>query len=162
MLGYSVLSDSNQGIWGQVAILGAALSYGFAGVFGRRFKEMGVPPMMTAAGQIACSSLILGLILLYFQQPVWIPGLSLEIWGAVFGISVFSTALAYILFFRILATAGATNLSLVTFLIPVSAIILGTLLLNESLTLNQVIGMLLIGSGLAFLDGRLFRPKSTT
>ena len=65
-----------------------------------------------------------------------------------------STALAYVLYFRILATAGATNLLLVTFLIPAVAILLGVLLLGETLLQRHVVGLALIGLGLAFIDGR--------
>ena len=73
------------------------------------------------------------------------------------GIGLLSTALAYVLYFRILAAAGATNLLLVTFLISVSAILLGVLVLGETLLPRQLIGMGLIGAGLALLDGRLPR-----
>jgi drug/metabolite transporter (DMT)-like permease len=65
-----------------------------------------------------------------------------------------STALAYVIFFRILATAGATNLLLVTLLIPVSAILLGTAILGERLAAGHFAGMALIGLGLAAIDGR--------
>jgi drug/metabolite transporter (DMT)-like permease len=92
------------------------------------------------------------------------PGLST--WAAILGLALLSTALAYILYFRILATAGATNLLLVTFLIPVSAILLGAAILGERLDLEQVIGMILVGLGLAAIDGRpvrvlgrMVRPK---
>jgi len=91
---------------------------------------------------------------LALDQP-WagaLPGVST--WVAILGLALLSTALAYILYFRILATAGATNLLLVTFLIPVSAILLGVAMLGERLDLEQVVGMLLIGLGLAAIDGR--------
>jgi drug/metabolite transporter (DMT)-like permease len=78
-------------------------------------------------------------------------------WGAVLGVGLLSTALAYVLYFRILAAAGATNLLLVTFLIPVSAILPGSFVLGELLMPRHFIGMALIGSGLAAIDGRLFR-----
>jgi len=70
-----------------------------------------------------------------------------------------STALAYILFFRILAVAGATNLLLVTFLIPVTAIVLGAAFLGETLVLRHFVGMALIGIGLAAIDGRVFARR---
>ena len=73
------------------------------------------------------------------------------------GVGLLSTALAYVLYFRILAVAGATNLLLVTFLIPVSAILLGTLVLGELLLPRHFLGIALIGLGLAFIDGRLPR-----
>ena len=76
-------------------------------------------------------------------------------WASLGGLAVFSTALAYVIYFRILATAGATNLLLVTFLIPVSAILLGVAVLGERLELGQIAGMALIALGLAAIDGRL-------
>src|SRR6185295_4253224 len=77
--------------------------------------------------------------------------------GAVFGIGALSTFVAYLIYYRILATAGAVNLMLVTFLIPVSAILLGAIVLGERLHPNHFLGMALIGAGLACIDGRLLR-----
>jgi drug/metabolite transporter (DMT)-like permease len=77
------------------------------------------------------------------------------VWGAILGLALLATALAYILFFRILASAGAVNLMLVTFLIPVSAILLGSAFLGETLAPMDFAGMALIGLGLAAIDGRL-------
>jgi drug/metabolite transporter (DMT)-like permease len=85
------------------------------------------------------------------------------VWAALLGIAALSTALAYVLYFRILVTAGTTNLMLVTFLIPVSAILLGALVLGEQLDAKQFIGMMLIGMALVAIDGRLirrFKPRS--
>ncbi|HUA77601.1 MAG TPA: DMT family transporter, partial [Acetobacteraceae bacterium] len=70
------------------------------------------------------------------------------------GIALFCTVLAYILYFRILAVAGASNLLLVTFLIPVSALLLGWMILGETLRAQELLGMALFGGGLAFIDGR--------
>jgi drug/metabolite transporter (DMT)-like permease len=75
-------------------------------------------------------------------------------WGALLGLAALSTALAYVIYFRVLATAGATNLLLVTFLIPVSAIMLGASMLGERLGLRDFLGMALIGIGLITIDGR--------
>ena len=86
-----------------------------------------------------------------------LPNPDIFVWGAVLGIAALSTALAYVLYFRILATAGATNLLLVTFLAPVSAILLGSLVLGERLDNRHFIGMVLIGGGLAVIDGRLLK-----
>jgi drug/metabolite transporter (DMT)-like permease len=139
----------------QFAVLGAALSYAFAGVYGRRFKSYDVAPMVTATGQVTASSLLLAPLAIIVDQP-WnlaLPGM--ETWAAMLGLAFFSTALAYILYFRILATAGATNLLLVTFLIPVSAILLGAFVLDEQLALKDFTGMALICLGLAAIDGRI-------
>ena len=138
----------------ELACLAAALSYGFAGVFGRRFKRMGIAPLITATGQVTASSLMLLPVALLAEHPWTLPAPSPAAIGAILGIAALSTALAYVLYFRILATAGATNLLLVTFLIPVSALILGTLVLGEKLLATHLVGMALIGLGLAAIDGR--------
>ncbi|SDJ12266.1 DMT family transporter [Billgrantia gudaonensis] len=154
MLGTEVHEGAPSHSWAQLAVLAGALSYAFAGVFGRRFRALGCSPLIAACGQVTASALVLMPLALaverFWQQP-W-PGL--ETWSAVFGLALFSTALAYLLYFRLLATAGATNLLLVTFLIPASAILLGTFVLGERLEWRHLTGMGLIGIGLAAIDGR--------
>lgn len=141
----------------QCAVLGAAFSYSLAGIYGRRFKAMGIAPIVTATGQVTASTLVLIPVALLIDRPWMLPAPGPEVWAALLGIAALSTALAYILYFRILATAGATNLMLVTFLIPISAIFLGALVLGEQLRAVHFVGMALIGLGLAAIDGRLFR-----
>lgn len=157
MLGPKVLDGLGTNVVAQLACLAAAISYACAGVFGRRFKRMGVAPMLTATGQVTASTLMLLPVMLVVDRPWTLAVPSLTAWGAVIGIAALSTALAYILYFRILATAGATNLLLVTFLIPVSAILLGVAVLGEHLDPEQMVGMVLIAAGLAAIDGRLLR-----
>jgi drug/metabolite transporter (DMT)-like permease len=155
MIGPEALHGFGSNIIGEVAILLAAISYAFAGVYGRRFATMGVAPLLTATGQVTASTMVMAPIALLVDQPWTLAPPSLAAWGAVIGIATLSTALAYILYFRILATAGATNLVLVTFLIPVSAILLGWFALGERLDPRHFLGMALIGAGLAAIDGRL-------
>lgn len=139
------------------AVLAAALSYAFAGVFGRRFRAWGIPPLVAAAGQLRASAALMIPLALVTERPWSLPMPRAEVWGAVAGLALCSTALAYTLYFRILATAGATNVVLVTFLIPVSAILLGTTILGEELAWRHFIGMGFIGLGLAAVDGRVVR-----
>lgn len=155
MVGPTVLAGLGADLLAQVAVLSAALSYALAGIFGRRFLRMGVQPLATATGQVTASALMLVPIAMVVDRPWTLPLPDASAWGAVFGIAALSTALAYLLYFRLLATAGATNLLLVTFLIPVSAIILGAAVLGERLQPQHFIGMVLIGCGLAAIDGRL-------
>lgn len=143
----------------QGAVLGAAMSYAVAGLWSRRIARQGIPPLVAAGGQLLCSTLLIAPLMLVVDRPWLLPIPSLKVVLAVLALALLSTALAYILFFRILARAGATNLSLVTFLIPVSAILLGIMVLGESLNAAQIAGMALIGLGLALIDGRLFRGK---
>jgi len=157
MIGPGVLDGLGTGTLAQFACLAAALTYAFAGIFGRRFRRMGVTPVATAAGQVCASTLMLLPIMLLVDRPWTLAAPHAATWGAVLGVGLLSTALAYVLYFRILAVAGATSLLLVTFLIPVSAILLGVLVLHEALLPRQVGGMALIGMGLVLLDGRLPR-----
>lgn len=142
-------------IFGGLTCLGAAVCYAFAGVFGRRFK--GMNPVKVATGQLSASSLMLIPLVLGFEQPWTLPMPSLFVWGAMLGIALFSTVIGFILYFHILAAAGATNVVLVTFLVPVSALLLGWEFLREGITAQSILGMAMIGLGLAAIDGRAFR-----
>ena len=157
MIGIDALRDVGVGVIAQILCLAGAISYAFAGIYGRRFRAMGISPIGTATGQVIASSLIMLPLVMALDRPWTLPPPSLSAIGALIGVAAISTALAYVLYFRILATAGATNLLLVTFLIPVSAILLGTLFLGETLLPRHFAGMALIGAGLAAIDGRLWR-----
>ncbi|MEJ0077607.1 MAG: DMT family transporter [Alphaproteobacteria bacterium] len=157
IIGPGALRGIGSGVLAEVAVLGAALSYAFAGVFGRRFAPMGIAPMASAAGQVTASTVMLLPLALLVERPWTLPMPGATTCAAILGLAALSTALGYILYFRILATAGATNLLLVTFLIPVSAIVLGSLVLGERLSAQHFLGMALIGAGLAAIDGRLLR-----
>ncbi|MDJ0957896.1 MAG: DMT family transporter [Arenicellales bacterium] len=156
MFDLSTLGEG-KGALAQLAVLGATLSFAFAGVFGRRFKQMDVNPIVTAAGQVTASAAVLGPVAIYYEGPIDFVALSLDSWAAIVGLAVLSTAVAYVLYFKILEVAGATNLLLVTLLIPVSAILLGSFVLGEALESVHFIGMMLIAIGLSIIDGRLWR-----
>lgn len=162
MIGPSALVRLDGDFVGQLAVLLATLSYAFAGVFGRRFRRMGIGPLETSTGQLTAATLMLLPLTLLVDQPWTLPMPGAATWAAVLGISLLSTALAFVLYFRILATAGATNAVLVTFLIPVSAILLGTLVLGERLEARHVAGMACIAAGLAAIDGRPWRWRRPT
>jgi drug/metabolite transporter (DMT)-like permease len=154
MTGSDVIRSLGVDVAAQIACLGAALSYALAGIYGRRFKAMGVSPLDAAAGQVTASALLLLPFACIVDRP-WqlaVPGPATV--AALVAVATLSTALGYILYFRILATAGATNLLLVTFLIPVSAVCLGVAILGETLLAKHLLGMGFIGAGLAAIDGR--------
>jgi drug/metabolite transporter (DMT)-like permease len=158
LIGPSAFTTPTASVWGQIACLGAALSYAFAGIYGRRFRAMGVAPLDAAAGQVTASSVLILPIMLIVEPPWTVATLPpLSIWAALAALALLSTALAYILYFRILAAAGATNLLLVTLLIPVTSILLGAVFLDERLEPRHFAGMALIGLGLAAIDGRVAR-----
>ena len=154
MVGGAPLQGHGTAAFAQLACLAAALSYAVAGVFGRRFRALGVAPVATAAGQLVASTALLLPLALVLDAPWLLPIPSPAALAAMLGLAALSTALAYVLYFRLLAAAGATNLLLVTFLIPVSAVALGVVFLGETLTLRQALGMACIGLGLAAVDGR--------
>lgn len=157
LIGPSALAQPTGDLWGCFACLGAALSYALAGIYGRRFRAMGVAPLDAAAGQVTASTVLILPIMLIVDQPWTLALPPPEIGAAMAGLALLSTALAYVLYFRILAAAGATNLLLVTFLIPVTSILLGSFFLHERLEPRHFAGMALIGLGLAVIDGRFGR-----
>jgi drug/metabolite transporter (DMT)-like permease len=152
MIGPDALGGLSGDLAAQLAVLGAAVSYACAGIFGRRFA--GTPPLVTAAGQVTASALTLLPLALVVDRPWLLPLPTANTWAAVVALALVCTALAYVIYFRILATSGASNLLLVTLLMPVSAILLGTTVLGERLDPRQLFGMALIAAGLAAVDGR--------
>lgn len=154
LIGFDALQGLGSNVIAQLAVVGAAISYAFAGIYGKRFK--GMPTMVTATGQITGTTVMMIPIVLIFDKPWLLETPSLNTWGALVGLALISTALAYILYFRLLSSAGATNLLLVAFLIPVSAILLGTVILGEQLAPQHIAGIGFIGLGLIAIDGRLF------
>ncbi|MGR4000852.1 MAG: DMT family transporter, partial [Alphaproteobacteria bacterium] len=147
MVGPSALQGMSVNLLAQLAILIAAFSYALAGVFGRRFRTMGVAPIVVATGQLSASTLILA------PFALWFDGVDIsapfDAWTTLLALALLSTALAYVIYFRLLASAGAVNVLLVTFLVPVSAILLGASVLGERLEGKHFIGMALIGLGLS-------------
>jgi drug/metabolite transporter (DMT)-like permease len=157
MIGPQLILGFGGGGLAQVAILGAAVSYALASLFGRRFRQWGIDPIATATGQVTASSLTLVPLALFFDRPWTLALPSPTTFLALAAIASFSTALAYVLYFRILAGAGATNVVLVTLLAPVSSILLGAIFLHEHLEVRHFAGLGLIALGLAFIDGRPIR-----
>ena len=139
--------------------MGAGLSYAFATVFSRRFKSWGIAPIVIATGQVTMASLVLLPLTLIIDKPYLDFSLPAPALGAIIGLSIFSTVIAYTLFFRLVSSAGATNTALVTFLIPISAILMGVTILGESFNAAQALGMSVIGLGLLIIDGRLFKKR---
>ncbi len=140
--------------FGQLAVICAAISYGFSVVWGKRLSSN--TPNVNATGMLLCSSLTLLPFVLIFE-PNFSVSPSYSALFSVLSIGVLSTALAYILFFKILSSAGATNISQVTLLVPVSAIFLGAVILGERIEFIHIIGMMCIFVGLMCIDGRLLR-----
>jgi len=153
VIGPDVLGGLGLNVLAQFAVIGAALSYAFAGIYGKRFKDRS--PYVAAAGQVTATTLMMLPIALWVDRPWLSPMPGAATWGAVLAIGLLSTAVAYGIYFRLLAIAGATNVLLVTLLVPVSALLLGALILGERIAPRQWLGMGLVVMGLVTMDGRL-------
>jgi drug/metabolite transporter (DMT)-like permease len=157
MVGGSAVTALGGPVWAQLACLAASLSYAFTSVFARRFRGMGINPVTATAGQTLMATLVLLPVVAVVDQPWTLPVPGLATVGAVVALALLSTILGYFIYFRILATAGATNIGLVTLLVPVTAVLLGVFVIGETLYAKHLIGMGLIALGLASIDGRIFR-----
>ncbi len=154
MIGPDLLSGLGRNVLAQGACLLAAVSYAFGAVYSRRFGRLGVVPMQVAGGQFIGSSIILLPLALLVEQSWQIPLPSWQAMAAILALAVVSTALGFVIYFRVMAAAGS-NVNLVTLLVPVSAILLGVLVLGESLLPRHFAGMAVIALGLAAIDGRV-------
>jgi drug/metabolite transporter (DMT)-like permease len=139
--------------FGQVAVLGASFMYATAGIFAKRFS--GDPPILTAAGMLVGASVLMLPFAVILDAP-WLARPPLMAVAAIAALAVVGTAAAYVVFFRILSVAGATNVLLVTFLVPIGALVLGVAVLHETIRWEEVAGMGLIFLGLIAIDGRAF------
>jgi drug/metabolite transporter (DMT)-like permease len=154
LIGIESLSGFGIEVLGQAAILGAAIFYACAAIYGRRFKEMN--SMVVSTGMLCASTIMMIPLALYFDQPWNLAPSTMSIMS-ILGLAAISTSLAYIIYFHVLATAGPTNILLVTFLIPLSAITLGVMVLGEQLGWEMFVGMGIIFLGLITIDGRLLK-----
>ena len=153
IMGLEALTNFDPRNLAQLAILGAALSYSFAGVWGKRFLSS-YPPIMNAFGMLVGSAILMVPVAFYSEG---IPNviLSTEVWASLLAVSLLSTAVAYLLYFEILVRAGSANLMLVTLVIPPIAVGLSFTFLGERLGSEAWLGFGLIAIGLAITDGRL-------
>lgn len=157
-IGPGVVHDLDLTSLGQLAILGASLSYAVSSIFSRH-RLSGVRPEVVAAGMLTVSSLVM------IPLAIWAEGVpsfdyALKTWGALGYISIISSAFAYILFYRVLLTAGAGNVSLVTLMIAPVAVVLGALTYGEALPHAAYLGLGLLALGMLVIDGRIFRVKT--
>ena len=160
LIGPDLVTELGANVLAELACLAASFSYAVGAVFSRRVR--GVSSVAVATGQLAMSTVILLPIVLLFDRPGSVLLASrAAIWGMV-ALALLSSALAYLIYFRIIARAGATNALIVTFLLPVSAILLGIMLLDEALDARQITGMAAIFIGVAAIDGRPAKLLSRT
>ena len=155
MVGPGAFAGGGGSTLAKTAVLGAALSYAFAAIWGRRFR--GLPPMIAANGQLSASALVMTPVALLADRPWSLVFPSARVVWALIALALLSTAAGYIVYFALLARAGATNVLLVTLLIPPSALLLGALFLTEAVESRDLAGLACIAAGLTAIDGRLLR-----
>ena len=157
MIGPHLLRNVGTDALAQLACIAASLSYALAAVWARRFRRMGLKPMSVTTGQLSAGAIIMLPLAMAVDQPWAQPLPPLSAWAAIAALAIFCTAFGYVLYFRLIDTAGATNALLVTLLVPPFAILFGSLFLSEVLAPQDFIGLGLIALGLAAIDGRLVR-----
>jgi drug/metabolite transporter (DMT)-like permease len=155
MVGPSLLSDIGTGALAQLACVAASLSYALAAVWARRFRALGVSPLSVTTGQLTAGAAVMLPFSMLVDRPWTHAFPPLAAWGAIAALALLCTALGYVLYFRLIDRAGATNALLVTLLVPPVAILLGGLFLSETLAPQDFAGLALIALGLAAIDGRL-------
>lgn len=154
MTGGDALTGLGGNLLAQFACLGATLCYALAAIWARRFVDAGVTPLGVATGQLTAATAVMIPLALAIDRP-WtlaVPGGT--VWAAAAGMVLVSTVFAYVLYFKLVARAGASNSLLVTFTIPIVAVLLGVAVLGEALQPKHLAGMALIALGLAAIDGR--------
>lgn len=159
LLGGSFFTKDGVETMGVLACLGATASFGFANVFGRRFRKLSLSTIQVAYGQLTATTLLVLPAILLIDTPWMLPMPSISVIASIAALAAFSTALAYVVFFHLLATSGAVNVALVTILIPLSAITLGSVFLGETLETRHYQGMILLALGLLVIDGRVLERR---
>ena len=160
MIGPSLLSNLGTSALAELACVAAALSYALAAVWARRFKSLGVSPFSVTTGQLTAGAIIMLPMSMFIDRPWTHPFPPISAISAILALAIFCTALGYVLYFRLIEHAGATNALLVTLLVPPVAILLGGLFLGETLASQDFLGLALIALGLAAIDGRIFKAFS--
>jgi drug/metabolite transporter (DMT)-like permease len=146
MIGMEFVYELGSGVAGQLAMLGATCSYGFAAVYGRRFDTGS--NKASDAGML-CGATLLILPVAFVIDAPWTLSPGVYSISALVSLALLSTAVAFVVWFRLITTAGPSNTSLVTFLIPFTALGLGILLLGEKTSLGSLLGLAIILAGLA-------------
>lgn len=158
VVGYENLTNFNPASIGQLAIVGATLSYAFASVWGK-LRLQGFDSEAIACGMLTAATVLMAPLMLWVEGVPYFE-LSLQLIGVFIGLAAIGTSVAYLLYFKILKLAGASNLMLVTIIVPVFAVILDAAVLAQFIYISDAIGFVIVALGLAIMDGRLGRQKA--
>jgi drug/metabolite transporter (DMT)-like permease len=153
-IGLSAFKDFDIRSLGQLAVIGGTISYALAGVWARK-RMVHLKPQVAAAGMLAGASLIMLPAAWLIEGPISL-NLQPQTWAAICYYAIVATAIAYMLYYRVLGMAGSGNLMLCTLLVAPVAIVLGAVVLGEALPLRAYAGFMLLALGLLILDGRFW------
>jgi drug/metabolite transporter (DMT)-like permease len=143
---------------GQLALLGSSFSYAVGNVYSRR-NIQGQPPMIPAVFQVSFALLIVGALAIVLERPWATATPDLEAWFSVIWLGILGSGMAYLAYFRLLLTWGATRTALVAYLLPVVGIVLGFLVRNEPIDASLIAGTALVIAGVALVNGRWGRRR---
>ena len=138
--------------WGLLAVTLAAASYGIAIVYSR-LNLRGLPPLVAPTAQLSLATLYMLPLSLLIEQPFRLPGPSLNAIGSLLALAIFGTAMAFVVYYYVLERTSATNISMVTYLVPIFGVILGVVVLSEQLRWNAYAGCILILLGVMVVNG---------
>ena len=141
--------QSGDDVVAALAVIGVALCYAFSVLYAGRTMR-GAPPLQVSFGQLACASLLLAPVGLS-QLPATAP--AARVWLAVLALGVLGSGIAYLLYFAIIASAGASRAILVTYLVPAFALAYGALFLDEAITVTALVGLAFVLTGTALATG---------
>lgn len=160
MVGTDALGGISGSVLAQLACLAATLLYALAAIYARTLSQSTMTPLVIAIGQVIAAAVIMFPVMMLFDQPWSLPVAGWDAWAGAIGLAIPSTAIAYVFYFRLIDTAGASNAMLVAFIMPIIAVILGVVALDETVELKEAAGAVLIALGLVAIDGRLVpRPR---
>ena len=154
-IGYQNIFQLKNDDLGKYLIIIATISYGFAGVWGK-LRLNNLSPIIAATGMLTISTIILTPYAIT-NHLVEIYSLNFYIFKYAFIFAIICSVFAYLLYFKILESAGAGNLLICTIIIPPSSIFLNAFFLDQNITTNEYLGLIIIILGLIILDGRLFK-----
>lgn len=154
LIGPGSLASMTSNYIGQLAMFGAVMSYSYSSIYAKNVSDMPILPTMTGTLVTAC---LLSYPLAFLLEYPLVTDIHAPTIGAVLFISLMATSFAYLLYFHVIRTAGATNTLLLVFLIPVTAILMGVVILDESVDARMIAGMLIVFCALVLVDGRVLR-----
>ena len=143
-------------LWGQAAVIGATFCYSISSVYNRRFLQ-NQNPMVVSTYALSSATIIIWIAAFFVETPMTFPNIPMT-WFAIIWLGLIGTTLAYPLMFGLIHSWGPTRATLVTYLIPITAVTLGVLALGEILDWIIVVGGMLVISGVATVNWRAWLP----